>query len=124
MQKYVYATTFKYPAEVNDDPRYKCLSKLLKQLGNIKAERSSAGYNKYTMLNTILGDDLVDSCIASVWAQEEIKTLVFPAGGHVPQMEFSDRHKFKRIGADFLHDRRNYAPQSDQSIYTFLDQDG
>ena len=124
MQKYVYATTFRYPAEVDDDPRYSNLSKLLKQFGNIKADRSSAGYNKYTMLNSLLGDDLVDSCIASVWAQEEIKTLVIPAGGSIPQMGFGDRPQFKRIGADFLHDSRRHGPQSDQSIYTFLKEDG
>lgn len=120
MQKYVYSCTFRYPALVEDDSRYAAIDKLLKQFGNIKAERSSAGYNKYSMLNTLLGDDIVDSCIASVWAQEEIKTLVVPAGGGVPQMDFAPRPGFTPLGPKFLNDLRKSAPGHDQSVYGFL----
>lgn len=123
MQKYIYACTFRYPAEVEDDSRYAALSKLLKQFGNIKAERSGAGYNKYTMLNELLGDDIVDSCIASVWAQEEIQTLVVPVGGMVPQMDFAARPGFAPLGPQFLHDLRKYAPRHDQDVYKFLRND-
>lgn len=122
MQKYIYATTFRYPSEVEDDERYFYLSKLLKQFGNVKAERAIA-YNKYSMMNSLLGDDTVDSCIASVWAQEEIKTVVVPVGGYVPKMEFSERPQFTKLGPNFLHDYRKYAPSSDKNVYDFLKSD-
>jgi len=120
MQKYIYACTFRYPAIVEDDSRYAVLDKLLKQFGNIKAERSGSGYNKYMMLNSLLGDDIVDSCIASIWAQEEIRTLVLPVGGSVPQMEFRERPGFTPLGPKFLNDYRKNAPGHDQSIFGFL----
>lgn len=123
MQKYIYSCTFRYPTEVEDDPRYDVLSKLLKQFGNVKAERGLAGYNKYTMLNTLLGDDVVESCIASVWAQEEIRTLVVPVGGNVPQMEFGPRPGFAPLGPQFLNDLRKYSTKSDQNVYSFLKED-
>tara|TARA_R110002096_G_scaffold388802_2_gene583119 strand:+ start:1193 stop:2851 length:1659 start_codon:yes stop_codon:yes gene_type:complete len=123
MQKYVYACTFRYPAIVDGDTRYAVLQKLLNQFGNIKAERALTGYNKYTMLNTLLGDDAVDSCIASVWAQEEIKTLVLPVGGSVPQMEFAERRGFTPLGPKFLNDMRKKAPANDQTLFGFLKSD-
>lgn len=121
MQKYIYGCLFRYPAIVDDDMRYASIDKMMKQFGNIKAERSPAGYNKYGMLNSKLGDDLVDSCIASVWAQEEIKALLVPVGGSVPQMAFSERHKFNKLGPNFLNDARKYnAPRVDSDLYRFL----
>ena len=124
MQKYIYGTLFRYPSIVEDDRRYAVLDKMVKQLSNIKAERSGAGYNKYSMLNSKLGDDIVDSCIASVWAQEEIKALIVPAGGFVPQMEFGPRPGFSRLGPKFLHDLRKASlSQNDSNVYTFLKDD-
>jgi len=121
MQKYIYGCLFRYPTIVNDDTRYVVVDKLMKQFGNIKAERSPAGYNKYGMLNEKLGDDLVDSCIASVWAQEEIKALILPAGGMVPQMDFRERHRFTPLGPKFLNDQRLLnAPRDDKSLFNFL----
>jgi len=124
MQKYVYGCLFRYPAIVDDDRRYATLDKMIKQFSNIKAERSSAGYNKYTCLNSKLGDDLVDSCIASVWAQEEIKALIVPVGGLVPPMEFGPRPSFAPLGPRFLNDMRKFnAPKADTDIYNFLGSD-
>lgn len=120
MQKYIYGCLFRYPTIVDDDSRYVIVDKLMKQFGNIKAERSPAGYNKYGMLNDKLGDDLVDSCIASVWAQEEIKALLLPAGGWVPPMDFSERHSFTKLGPKFLNDGRLNAPRDDKSLFNFM----
>lgn len=123
MQKYIYGCNFRYPTIVEDDSRYDSLNKLLSQFGNIKADRSNAGYNKYSMLNTLLGDDIVDSCIASVWAQEEITVFVSPVGGSVPQMQFADPHRFSQLGPNFLFDKRKYASSRDSSLYGFLRND-
>lgn len=123
MQKYIYGTLFRYPAIVQDDSRYASLEKLIKQFANIKADRS-AGYNKYTMLNTKLGDDIVDSCIASIWAQEEIKGLIVPAGGYIPQMQFCDRQSFEKLGSKFLVDNRKFNnPNKEMDVYRLLRED-
>jgi len=108
MQKYVYGRIFAYPALVEGDERYSTLSKLVNQFGNIKAEKSLAGYNKYEVLNTLLGDDLVESCIASVWAHEEVVGYHPVAGGSVPSMEISPRPVLLPLGSGFLNDSRKY----------------
>lgn len=124
MQKYVYGTYFKYPALVDDDVRYTVLAKLIKQFGNVKAERGPSGYNKYSMLSDKLGDDLIDSLIASVWAQEEIKVLFAPVGGFIPPMSIGDRKSFPPLGPKFLNDRRKFnSPQNDAGLYDFLKSD-
>ena len=120
MQKYVYGCLFRYPTIVEDDLRYTSIDKLIKQFGNIKAERSPAGYNKYSMLNVKLGDDIVDSCIASVWAQEEIKVLVSPYGGVLPPFETFTDKSFKELGPKFLVDKRKLISPRDQNVFTFL----
>jgi hypothetical protein len=121
MQKYVYACIFRYPSIVEDDMRYAALSKLIAQFGNVKAERALAGYNKYSMLNIKLGDDLVDSAIASVWAQEEIQGVVVPHGGWVPQMTIGPRSHFGRLGPSFLNDQRQHnRPTQPPDIYNLL----
>lgn len=121
MQKYVYGCMFRYPAIVDDDSRYMIVQKMLNQFGNIKAERIPGGYNKYSMLNSKLGDDVVDSCIASVWAQEEIQGIILPAGGWVPQMAIGDRKSFEKLGPKFLNDARKYnKPDSPKGIYDLL----
>lgn len=121
MQKYVYGCMFRYPAIVDDDSRYMIVQKMLNQFGNIKAERIPGGYNKYSMLNNKLGDDVVDSCIASVWAQEEIQGIILPAGGWVPQMAIGDRKSFEKLGPKFLNDARKYnKPDSPKGIYDLL----
>ena len=121
MQKYVYGCMFRYPAIVDDDTRYAIVQKMLNQFGNIKAERIPGGYNKYSMLNTKLGDDVVDSCIASVWAQEEIQGVILPAGGWVPQMAIADRKDFDKLGSRFLNDSRKYnKPESQKNLYDLM----
>jgi len=109
MQKYIYSGTFRYPSVVEDDDRYTALEKLLRQFGNVKAERTGAGYNKYDVMNLRLGDDLVDSCIASIWAQEEISVYGVPVGGSIPQMEIGSRPFIQPLGPSFLNDGRRFS---------------
>lgn len=120
MQKYVYSCHFRYPAIISGEPGYAAVEKLCKQFGNIKAERALTGYNKYSLLSEKLGDDIVDSVIASVWAQEEITVLVVPVGGFVPQMEIADRQGFSRLGPRFLNDGRRVTAHGDKTIYDFM----
>ena len=121
MQKYIYGRVFMYPALVEDDSRYTVLEKLVNQFGNVKAERTQAGYNKYDVLNNILGDDIVESCIASVWAQEEITNLITPVGGSVPAMQIANRPKVTPLGSSFLHDNRKYSkPDSNSAAFDAL----
>lgn len=121
MQKYIYACFFRYPAIVDDDKRYTTIQRLVQQLGNIKAERIPGGYNKYSMLNAKVGDDIVDSCIASVWAQEEITGLVFAFGGSIPQMQVVQRPDFSRLGPSFLNDSRKFGkPVVEKSLLDHL----
>lgn len=108
LQKYIYSRVFLYPAIVDDDPRYTTLQKLVNQFGNVKAERSPAGYNKYDMLNLILGDDIVESCLAAVWAHEEVAGYRAPVGGGVPQMQIAPGRKIAPLGPGFLNDGRSY----------------
>lgn len=124
MQKYVYSAIFQYPAIVDDDKRYTIIQKLISQFGNIKAERSPGGYNKYSMLNAKLGDDNVDSCIASVWAQEEITGVATPAGSFVPRMVIADRKVFSKLGPKFLSDDRLHNnPSREKNLFDYLRED-
>lgn len=41
---------------------------LVKQLSNIRAEKTKAAYASYKMSNRKLGDDLFDACMAAFWA--------------------------------------------------------
>ena len=121
MQKYVYGKVWTTPAVIEDDNRYTVLEKLTNQFGNIKAERSPAGYNKYDVLNTLLGDDLVESCIAAVWAQEEVSGYVESAGGAVPQMSIGLRPIVKPLGAGFLNDGRSFGkPEMNSAAFEAL----
>jgi len=51
-----------------NDPDTADLRTLVRQLTNIKTEHTKASYSSYKMVNTKLGDDLFDACMASVWA--------------------------------------------------------
>ena len=51
-----------------NDPETAALRSLVRQLGNMRAEKSGATYNTYKMVNPKLGDDLFDAAMASVWA--------------------------------------------------------
>jgi hypothetical protein len=120
MQKYVYGRVFTYPSIVEDDDRYLVLEKLVNQFGNVKAERSLAGYNKYECLNAILGDDIVESCIASVWAQEEIKVITTNMGGLIPPMDIAPSPIIKPLGPGFLHDGRRTHASTGRSPFELL----
>lgn len=112
MAKYIYSRTFVYPTVVDDPieliPEYNGLSRLIKQFGNVKAERSKAGYNVYNPLNLLLGLDSVDSCIASIWAQQEIKVDFAGFGAIIPPMEIAGPQKFSPLGPNFLNDTRKF----------------
>lgn len=41
---------------------------LIRQLGNIKSEKTSKSYSAYKQVNTKTGDDLFDAAMAAVWA--------------------------------------------------------
>ena len=52
------------------------------------------------MLNEKLGDDLIESCIASVWAQEEIKAGLSGNSNVTLQVYEGQDHAFARPGGD------------------------
>lgn len=116
MQKYIYGRVFVYPALVEEDDRYSVLEKLVNQFGNIKAERALVGYNKYDVLNSLLGDDLVESCIAAVWAHEALVAFAEPWGGSVPSMEIAARPILRPLGAGFLNDTRKFGKPTTTSV--------
>lgn len=127
MQKYVYGCIFRYPPIVQDDFRFTALDRLINQFSNVKGERAAqGGYNKYSAINTKLGLDSIDSCIASVWAQEEIKQFFAPFGGLIPPFEIAPRLSFTKLGQNFLNDKRVTAtPSRDRNLYEILrDTDG
>lgn len=123
MQKYVYGGIFKHPAIVDTDLSYAALDKLMRQFGNVKAERGNAGYNKYSSLNVKLGLDSVDSCIASVWAQAEIKVANPGYGGFTPPMEIRARPYIPNLGQRFLHDPKLIVAKGPEDVYKMLSQE-
>ena len=124
MQKYIFSRVFRYPSIIEDDDRYVYLERLVNQFGNISAERGLAGYNKYDILNALLGDDLVESCICCVWAHEEIAGMIEVAGGSVPQMRVGASPILTPLGPQFLNDGRKFgAPKGSKDLYQMLRDD-
>jgi len=121
-QKYIYGGAFRYPAVIDGDERYSALDKLIKQFGNVKAEKGQ-GYNKYSAINPKLGLDSVDSTIASIWAQEEIRVFNPGYGSFIPQMEISERHHFDRLGPRFLHETKMKVLQKKITPFDLLKND-
>jgi hypothetical protein len=121
MQKYVYGQIFSYPYVVTDDSRYIYLEKLVQQFGNVTAERSHAGYNKYATVSPRLGDDLIESLLLSVWAHEAINIGGVPIGSSVPAFGIGDRQAISSLGAHFLNDGRKFnRPSQNQSLFDLL----
>jgi hypothetical protein len=123
LAKYIYSRTFVYPIVVEEPfelhDEYEGLAKLVRQFGNVKAERCKAGYNVYNPLNLQLGLDSIDSCIASVWAQQEIKVEFGGFGVMLPPMEIAERPTIIRLGPNFLHDKRKYN-RADENLFNKL----
>lgn len=123
MQKYILGRVFRYPSIVDNDDRYVYLEKLVNQFGNVSAERGLAGYNKYDLLNKLLGDDIVESCIAAVWVHEEISGVQKASGGFVPPMKVAARPILQPLGPRFLNDDRQFGKPQHNDPFQLLRDD-
>ena len=58
-----------WPCIVQDHPNYRFLEKFHRQMENIQAKKTAHGYNSYKMIRPALGDDILDSAAAGLYAQ-------------------------------------------------------
>ncbi|KKK82260.1 hypothetical protein LCGC14_2805180, partial [marine sediment metagenome] len=89
-----------WPLYLEGYPGYEALGKFLAQLENIKAKRTTHGYDSFSMIRPKLGDDFVDSGVTGLWAQGSGVEAPEAYGGSVKprgfrSQKFSQGQKFR-----------------------------